>query len=102
MRGSNLSLLVFSCMSGGNTDFCERDLLAQENEWRSFVVIECSESAVCSRKISVEIRLTGSQQIRYLTFSAESCCTSGLGDHHRCRRGQSGNNLPELQLLKRR
>ena len=51
------TLFTFGRARRGDAEFSKRDLLAQEDEWRRLVVIECSESVVHAGEIGVVVSL---------------------------------------------
>ena len=102
LRGGHSSLFSFGCARRCDAEIGERHLLAEENQWRRLVVIDCSKSAVSAGEIGVVISFTGSQQIRNLTFRAERSGAPGFRDHQRRGPWQAVHLLSELELFEGR
>jgi hypothetical protein len=102
LRGAHAALFAFRRACGGDAEFRERDLLAEEDEWRRLVVIECSESIVHTGQIGVVVGFTRRQEIWNFAFRTERGPAAGLGDHQWRGPGKAGHWLSELKLLERR
>ena len=61
MRGADATFFTFGFARRGDAEFSKRDLLAQEDEWRRLVVVECSERVVHTGEIGVVVSLTRRQ-----------------------------------------
>ena len=102
MRGVDASLFFFWSARRGDAEIGERDLLAQEDEWRRFVVGDRAEGAVRTGQIGVVVSFTGREQVRNLALRAERGRSSGFRNHQGRGPGQAGYFLSELELLERR
>jgi hypothetical protein len=93
---SDMALLFFGSARRGDAELGERDLLAQEDEWRRVVIIECAEGAVRAGQIGVVVSFTGREQVRDLALRPE-CGRASRFRHHQSRGpGQTGHLLPEF------